>query len=167
MDDLLADAKKNMEQIKALTTQIGWNYIDLPEFLAGVGIAIGFGPTQYTVLSVMGGGNEGQLNIIAGALRDIRQDRLTTLDLCNSLVRDNPMYPVYLHDAEVGWDIVVSNVFFVQLLLENPSFFANSVRALPKVADLVRPKFLEAGLSGQPFSWDEEHRHQLFIESMM
>lgn len=166
MDDLLADAKKTMDRVKALTTQIGWTYIDL-EFVTGVGIAIGFGPTQYTVLSVMGGGNEGQLNIIAGVLRDIRQDRLTALYLCNGLVRDNPAYPVYLHDAEIGWDILVSNIFSVQLLLENPVFFAKSVRALPQVADLVRPTFLDAELSGQPFTWDEENRHRLFMESMM
>jgi len=167
MDDLLADAKVTMDRIMALVTKIGWTYVELPEFPTGLGIAVGFGPSQYTVLSVMGGGNEGQLNITAGVLRDIQQDRLTALDLCNGLVRDNPAYPVYLHEAQIGWDILVSNLFFVQLLLENPAFFAKSVRALPQVADLVRPKFVEAGLSGQPFNWDEENRTRLFIESMM
>lgn len=167
MDDFLADAKVTMERLKALTIQIGWTYIALQEFSTGGGIAIGFGSTQYTVLSVMGGGNEGQLNITAGVLRDIQQDRLTALNICNGLVRDNPAYPVYLHDADIGWDILDSNVFFVQLLFENPAFFAKSVRALPQVADLVRPTFLEAGLSGQPFNWDEDNRTRLFIESMM
>jgi hypothetical protein len=156
-----------MERIKALIIQVGWTYIELPEFPMGVGIAVGFGPTQYTMLSVMGGGSEGQLNITAGILCDIRQDRLTALNLCNGIVRDNPAYPVYLHEAQNGWDILVSNIFFAQLLLENPVFFVKSVSALPQVADIIRPKFVEAELGGRPFNWDAEDRHRLFIKSML
>ncbi|HEX5441919.1 MAG TPA: hypothetical protein VFW76_13605, partial [Ktedonobacterales bacterium] len=79
----------------------------------------------------------------------------------------NPAYPIYLHDAEIGWDILVSNIFPASLLMNNPAFFANSVKALPMMADTVRPEFAEAGLGGQVFNWDADDRQRLFIESMM
>jgi hypothetical protein len=167
MDDLLAAARATLERIKILTTQVGLTYVELPEFLAGVGIAIGFASTRFTVLSVMGGGSENQINVTAGILRDIQQDRLSALALCNGMVRDNPAYPVYLHEAEIGWDILVSNIFPVSLLINNPAFFVNSVKALPMMADTVRPEFAEAGLGGQVFNWDADDRQRLFIESMM
>lgn len=167
MIDLLAAAKTTLETIKSLTTQVGLKYVELPEAPFGVGIAVGLGETQYTVLSVMGGGSEGQLNIAAGVLRDIRQDRAKALELCNGMVRDNPAYPVYLHEAQIGWDILVANIFPVQLLVGAPTFFANSVRALPIVADNVRPKFAEAGLEGQPFHWDDEGLKRLLLVSML
>jgi hypothetical protein len=167
LQDFLAAAKANLERIKLLTTQVGLKYIELPETPFGAGIAIAFAGTQYTVLSVMGGGIEGQLNVSSGILRDIKQDRVTTLSLCNGMVRDNPAYPIYLHDAPMGWDILVSNVFPIRMLFESPTFFANAVHALPQVADNVRPKFLEAGLGGQPFNWDFENLNRLLMVSML
>ena len=165
--DLLAAAKETLERIKLLTNQVGLKYVELPEAPLGVGIAIVFAETQYTVLAVMGGGNENQLNVTSGILRDIRQDRLTALSLCNGMVRDNPAYPIYLHDAPMGWDILVSNVFSIRMLFESPTFFANAVHALPIVADNVRPKFWEANLGGQPFNWNAEDLNRLMMVSML
>jgi hypothetical protein len=165
--DLLADAKASLERIKLLTNQVGLKYVELPEAPVGVGIAIAFAETQYTVLSVMGGGSENQLNVTSGILRDINQDRLTALSLCNGMVRDNPAYPIYLHDAPMGWDILVSNVFFIKMLFESPTYFANAVHALPKVADHVRSKFWEANLGGKPFNWNTEDLNRLLLVSML
>jgi hypothetical protein len=166
-EDLLAAAKVALERIKSLTAQVGLKYVELPEAPVGVGIAVAFGGTQYVVLSVMGGGNEGQLNITSGILRDIQQDRVTALGLCNGMVRDNPAYPIYLHEAPMGWDILVANLFSIRLLFESPTFFANAVRALPLVADSVRPKFWEANLGGQPFNWNTEDLNRLLLVSML
>lgn len=167
MLELLAAARNTLETIKSLTRQVGLTYIELPEAPVGVGIAVGFGDTQYTVLSVMGGGNEQQLNMAAGVLRDIQQERTTALELCNSMVRDNPAYPIYLHDAPIGWDILASNIFPVSLLIQAPAFFANSVRALPIVAEQARPQFAEAGLGGEPFRWDDQGLNRLLLVSMI
>lgn len=167
LEDYLAAAKATLERVKSLTNQVGLKYAELPEAPVGVGIAVGFGETQCVVLSVMGGGSEGQLNITSGILRDIKQDRVTALSLCNGMVRDNPAYPIYLHDAPMGWDILVSNVFSIRMLIETPTFFANAVRALPLVADNVRPKFLEANLGGQPFNWNPEDLNRLLLVSML
>lgn len=165
-EDLLAAAKATLERIKSLIAQVGWKYIELPEAPIGVGIAIAFEGTQYVVLSVSYS-LEDQLNITSGILRDIQQDRLTALGLCNSMVRDNPAYPIYLHDAPMGWDILVSNLFPLRVLFESPTFFANTVRGLPLVAENVRPKFLEAGLGGQPFNLDMENLNRLLAVSML
>ena len=110
-EDLLAAAKMALEHIKYLTAQVGLKYVELPEAPVGVGIAVAFGGTRYAVLSVMGGGSEGQLDIASGILRDIQQDRVTALSLCNGMVRDNQAYPIYLHDAPMCWDILVENLF--------------------------------------------------------
>jgi hypothetical protein len=83
------------------------------------------------------------------------------------MVRDNPAYPIYLHEAEIGWDILVSNIYPVTLLVNNPAFFVNSVKALPMQADILRPEFAEAGLGGEVFTWDADDRQRLFMESMM
>lgn len=166
-EDLLAAAKATLERIKSLTTQVGLKYIELPEAPCGVGIAVAFQGAQYVVLSVLGGGSESQLNITSGILRDIQQDRITALSLCNRMVRDNPAYPIFLHDAQMGWDILVSNLFPVRMLSESPTFFANTVRALPLVADNARPTFLEAGLGGQPFNLDMENLNRLLLVSMV
>lgn len=166
-EDLLAAAKATLERVKSLTVQIGLKYVELPEAPVGVGIAVAFGGTRYTVLSVMGGGSEGQLYITAGILRDIQQDRLTALGLCNGMVRENPAYPIYLHEAPMGWDILVSNMLSIRVLFESPTFFANAVRALPLVADNVRPKFWEANLGGRPFSWNSEDLNRLLLVSML
>lgn len=99
--------------------------------------------------------------------RDIQQDRLTALDLCNGMVRDNPAYPIYLSDAPMGWDILVSNLFPIRVLFESPTFFANAVTALPLVADKVRPRFVEAGLGGQPFNWNPENLYRLLLLTTM
>jgi hypothetical protein len=165
-EDLLAAARATLERIKILTTQVGLKYVELPESPVGVGIAVPFGGTQYTVLSVMAG-MEGKLNIASGILRDIQQDRLTALDLCNGMIRDNPAIPIYLHDAPMGWDILVPILFPIHVFFESPTFFANIVRALPLMADKARPKFLEARLGGQPFNWDIENLNRLLAVSML
>jgi hypothetical protein len=165
--NLLADAHAALERIKSPTIQVGWKYVELPDAPFGVGIALSFGGTQIVVLSVMGGGNEDQLNITAGVLRDIQQERLTALELCNGMVRDNPAYPIFLHDAPIGWDILISTIYRIQLLLDTPTFFTTAVRALPIMADTVRPKFSEAGLGGRSFKWEMEDLSRLLMVSMV
>lgn len=168
-DEFLAAAKASLDRAKALASQVGLKYVELPRpaMPVGVGIAMAFGDTHFVVLSVMGGGNEDQLNITAGVLRDIRQDREKALGLCNGMVRDNPAYPIYLHDAQIGWDILVSNMYPLQLLVDNPTFFANAVRALPIVAEAARSKFAEAELGGQPFRWNGEELDRLLLVGMV
>jgi len=69
--------------------------------------------------------------ITSGILNDIKHDRLAALEASNTL--DNTAYPVYLHDAEVGWALLVQQTHMIEILLDLPGYFNNCVRALPRV----------------------------------
>jgi hypothetical protein len=171
IEDVFATAEASLETVKSLLSQVNLRYVELAGGIAGgalgVGVAVPFADAQYSVLSVMGGGNEAQLYITCGVLRDVRHERATALELCNKLVRNSPAYPIFLHEAEVGWDILISNVFSIRALAADPQFLADSVRGLPVVADAVRPRFSEAGLGGAPFQWNDKDLRRVFLESML
>ena len=164
--ELLEAARLSLSQVRKLAAQAGLAYVDLDENPAGVGIAIELGE-QCVVLSVIAGGSEEQLYITTGVLRDVSRDRTAILDLCNDMVRDNPAYPIYLHEDEHGWDVLLSNVFPIEMLAALPEFFQNSVRTLPEVAAVARNRFVEAGLDGQPFRQSEEDLNRLLAESIL
>jgi hypothetical protein len=133
----------------------------------GVGIAMSWGETAFLVLTVLGYGNENHLYLTCGALRDIQQDRLSALDACNRLHQADASSTFYLHDAELGWDILAQQTFPVQLLLDVPQFFANSCSNLPIVTEQGRKQFGDRNLGGSPYRWNSEDLQRLFIRSMM
>lgn len=164
--DLLAAARLSLSQVRELTAQIGLAPLDLDENPAGVGIAVEF-EEQCVILSIIAGGSESQLYITTGVLRDVKRERAAILDLCNDMVRDNPAYPIYLHDKDESWDVILSNVFPIRFLAAQPEFFQNSILALPEVAEAARSRFVQAGLGGEPFSADREDLDRLLAESIL
>ncbi len=168
MDDLLALARQQLERAKVLCAQVGLKHVDLPPEFVGVGIAIGFTATEYVVLSVMGGGNENQLMITSGIVTDIKRDRLAALEAGNSFTSNNTGYPVFLHDAEIGWALIVQQTYPMKVLLDTPQFFDNCVRSLPQVVieyrATVRDKW---DLQGRPWQWTPEDLKSLLIRSLM
>lgn len=169
MDELIALATQQVERVKVLCTQSGLKYAELAPTFMGAGIAIGFGETDYVILSVAGGGNENQLLITSGVLNDITQDRATALEAANYFTSNNSAYPVYLHDAEVGWALLMQQTFPVELLLDVPAFFVNfCVKALPQVTVSYRQTIAEKwDLGGRPWQWTAEDHNGLLIRSMM
>ena len=134
--------------------------------MVGVGLGIASSETDYIVLSVAGG-LEGILNLTAGVLKDVTQNRLNVLNVCNSLTQNNPAYPFYLHDAEAGWDIHVQQRYPIDVLLAAPSFFQSCVGNLPVMAKQGRNKFIEAGVRGQLYNWDHDDARRLLTRSML
>lgn len=168
MDELVALAQQQLEQVKTLCAQTGLKYLELPSAFMGVGIAVGFGQTDYVVLSVLGGGSESQLMITSGILNDIKKDRLTALEAANHLTQNNTAFPVYLHDAEVGWALIVQQTYPIQLLTAVPQFFNNCVRGMPQVVIDYRSEIPEKwNLGGRPWEWTTEDHKSLLIRSMM
>ncbi len=100
MDEFTALAAQQLERVKVTCSQIGLKYVELPPWFMGLGIAIGFGETDYTVLSILGGGSESQLMTTSGILKNINQDRGAALHAVNRFNQQNSSYTVYLHDAE-------------------------------------------------------------------
>jgi hypothetical protein len=168
MDELVALAAQQLERIKVHCRQSELKYAELPAELIGVGIAIGFGQTDYVILSVPGGGNENQVMITSGILNNIAQDRLTALEAANFFTQNNTAYPVYLHDAPIGWALLMQQTHPVELLLDMPQYFNSRIRALPKVVREYRQTVGEKwNLAGRPWEWTAEDHKGLLIRSMM
>jgi hypothetical protein len=168
MSDFLDTARDQLERVRGLTRHVGFKFVELAPFPVGVGIGIAWGKQEYVVLTVAGGGSEHQLSITSGVLRDIRQDRLSALDTCNRLTQNNAAYPVYLHDAEAGWDILVQQTFPIEVLFAVPEFFASSCTNLPIVSANTREEFASrSSVGGVLYDWNEHDLHRLFLRSMM
>jgi hypothetical protein len=168
MSDLLDMARQQLERVKLLTTQCGLKYLEQAPFPLGVGIGVAFEETQYVVVTIMGGDSSNQCSITSGVLRDITKDRLRALDACNHRNQANAAYPFFVHEAELGWDILLQQTFPLQILFAVPSFYANCVQALPLVTADARIDFEENwSLGGIAYSWSDEDVRRLFIRSML
>lgn len=168
MDDSIALPRQQLARIKVLCSQVGLDVVDLPEQFIGVGVAASFGPADYVVLSVMGGGVENVLMITSGILKDIRQDRLTALNACNYFNSSNTAYPVYLHDAEAGWALIMQQTIPIDLLLDNPEYFNVTAHHLPRAVAEYRQTIAEKwDIEGQPWAWNGQDLSSLLVRSMM
>jgi hypothetical protein len=167
VDELIGLAKGQLGRIKALCAQVGLKYVELPDFVLGAGVGVSFGDDGHVVLSVMGGGSESKLMITSGILRDIKQDRLTALTACNSLTSGNSLFPVYLHDADNGWSLLMQLTYPIDLLLDNPEYFSLIVRAAAQIAANHRAEIAEKyDLGGGRWPWTAEDLNILLIKSM-
>ncbi len=168
MDELVALAAQQLERVKVTCSQIGLKYVQLPSQFLGVGIAIGFGETDYTILSIMGGGSESQLMTTSGILKNITQDRGAALQAVNRFNQENTSYTVYLHDAEAGWSLLVQRTTPIEVFLDTPTYLNALVRALPMAVQEMRQKLAqETVLGGEPWSWNPQDHNQLLIRSML
>jgi hypothetical protein len=168
MDELTALAAQQLERVKALCSQIGLKYVELPAHVMGVGIAVGFGETDYTILSIMGGGAESQLMTTSGILKNINRNREAALQRVNRFNQQNTAYTAYLHDAEAGWSLLVQHTAPVEVFLDVPSYLNALVRGLPMAVQEFRQQIAEeAELGGQPWSWTAQDHGELLMRSML
>lgn len=155
----LLPAVEQLDRVKAALTV---DFTDLGHALVGVGVGVRSADGDFLVLSVAAGGSEHTLNLTAGLLKDVEHDRLAVLDVCNSLTRDNAAYPMFLHDAEAGWDIVVQQRYPVDLLVRSPRLLAELATDLPVVAAAGRARCRQAGVVGEPYTWPDDGKRLLF-----
>lgn len=167
MEELIALAKSQLGRIKALCAQVGLNYVELRDDVFGAGVGIGFGEAGYVILSVMGGGGESKLMITSGILKDIQRDRLAALNACNSFTSANTLFPVYLHDAQNGWSLLMQLTYTIDLLLDNPEYFSLVVRTTLQMTAQHRAEIAEKyDLGGQPWQWTAEDLGMLLTKSL-
>lgn len=167
MDNLLDLAQRQLEQAKDALTKIGLRYTELDPFIMGVGVGVPFGPADYVVISVSGGGNESMLNVTSGVLQDLSQDPLKILSICNDLTRDNPTFPHFLHDAQAGWAVLVQHRTLATVLYDVPGMMQVIVENLPVIARQSREKLTAAGVTGRPYDWNATDANHLLIRSLM
>lgn len=132
-----------------------------------VGIAIGFGQTDYTILSVSNS-DPNQLTVTGGILKDIKRDLVAALTIVNQFNQNNTSYTVYLHDAEVGWSLLVQRTTPLQVFVDSPAYLNAQIRGLPKAVQELRGEIAEkTELGGQPWSWTAEDQRNLLNRSMI
>jgi len=165
LSDDLDLAASQLERVKAFLDSQGRKYLDLGECAVGVGLGMCFGEPDICVLSVMVE-MESTLLITSGVLKDVNRDRLAVLDACNSQTRGNPTFPVYLHDAEVSWDILCQMQYPIDFLLSLPDFFLDCIRSVAMAPKTFGPAFNEKGISGELWPWNEEGAPALLLRSM-
>ncbi|MEH0935828.1 hypothetical protein [Micromonospora psammae] len=166
VDDYLAPARPTLARTLQIVSGAGLRYVDLGEGIVGVGAAVPFGPEAFSVVSVAAGGNEGTVNLTIGVLKDVRQDRLAVLDECNSLTQDNAAYPYYLHDAEIGWDVLLQVRLPITVVNAVPAYFLALLQQLPGYSDKGREK-ISAVVGGKPYQWNQEDCQRLLLRSLM
>jgi len=167
LDDFLGNAHQTLASAKTALTQNGVQSVDLAAKVFGVGLAVAFDPDSYTVLSVQGPPNDGQLMLTCGVLRDVTQDRLRVLDACNRHTQNLPAFAVYLHDAELGWDVLMQQSFPLRLLLDVPPFYLSLIEGMPKVANQAREAMSQASVGGVPYTWTVDDVDRLFTRSLL
>ncbi len=134
----------------------------------GFGLAIESENNNFIVLSVIGKPNENQLMLTSGVLKSIKQNRLVALDACNRRNSNNTSYNVFLHDADIGWDIIIQCTYPVQLLVDVPPFLQAMLKGIPLQANEVRNEFTTLDdLGGTAYLWNEDDVQRVFMRSMV
>jgi hypothetical protein len=132
----------------------------------GVGFGVGFGDTDFVVVSAAGG-NDQHVSLTCGVLRDVRRERLLVLDACNRITQNRAAYPVFLHDAEIGWDVLLQTSFPLQVVLDAPGYAKAMLVGLPEVAAEARDQLLAGGVGGVGYRWEPADLQRLLVRSMM
>jgi len=165
MDDLdqaRQQTRMKMDLVRGILRRAGLNFVDL-ECVMGSGVGVPFDPQNFVIVSAMHFGDA--VNIAVPVLKDLNQDRLPILTECNRLTQNNPAYPFYLHDAEVGWAVLVAAVFPTPVLARVEDYAVALARQLPGLAKASRER-IAAVAGGRPFSWPEDVQEML-LRSLM
>jgi hypothetical protein len=104
--------------------------------------------------------------LTAPVLKDVIQRRARVLELCNELTRDNPLHPCVLHQTDEGADVLIKQLFPLDVLVAAPDFFRGELASLPSVAALAREQAADAGITGSTYAWSAADFWRLSIRSM-
>lgn len=145
----------------------GLVFADIPPTPLGQGVAVGWGDTFFVVISV-GTRTESQFSITSGILRDVEVDQTRVLRFCNLHNQDLAAYPVLLHDAQSGWDILQRTVLPMTILADHPEFVLGwHLDNVTAIAENLRSKAEDARIGGSPYRWGEADRARLLLRSVV
>lgn len=160
-------AREPMQAVRNALTSQGLRFVDLDEFVMGLGVAIGFGDAGYVIASISHGA-AGSLYLTSGIVRDVNRDPLPVLQACNRRTQGNPAFAVFLHDADAGWDVLLQQKHPVGLMTDIPELLAMNVRSFPQVAGEARTELAaDPRIGGRPYVWSDIDLQQLLIRSLM
>lgn len=133
-------------------------------FMMGAGYGIAWKDGTFTAVAVAAG-NEAYAQVSTGVLLGVDRERAALLEQCNRWNQNQPAYPVYLHDAENGWTVLMHTSFPILLLETAPEFFGMLVAELPRIAARARAEF--TGVGGRAFHWGADDLEKLVQSTLM
>lgn len=163
----LAEAGDALRRLQQVLESNGARCTPLPTpaFPCGVGVGLLIGQDMATV-SVGFPPESHMANLTVGVFKDVSQDRLEVLDVCNKCTRNHAGFPVYLHDAEAGWDVLVQVRFLVDQLVDDGDMLIAYLQQLPAAAEHARAEFAAAGVAGERYQADAQDFGRLLIRSL-
>lgn len=167
MDDMLVLANQHLDRVRGLCTQLNLKYVDIAPRFLGVGIAVGFGPNDYVVLSIIAGA-EVQLMATTGILKNVGPDRAAALEVVNEFNQNNTNFSVFLQSGDAGRVLLAQRTTPTEVYMRAPKFFEALVRGLPEYATEMRAKLAaETNLGGQPWEWTGQDLSDLLFRSFI
>jgi hypothetical protein len=167
IEDAQVRVARSVDEIRSALASAGLKYVDVGGHFMGTGVAVAWADTFFAVLSVANFVDQ-QFSITYGVLRDVQRDKPIVLEYCNQHNQGFAAYPVYLHDAENGWDILQQNVLPMQILRDAPDFVLGFyMGGSSQVVEDLREKASEVGLGGLPYQWTEEDAGRLLARSLI
>jgi hypothetical protein len=156
----------SLNEVRQMLTAAGMKYVDAGPFVMGAGVSVAWSETFFAMLSI-GRFVDEQVNITYGVLCNINKERQGALEYCNSHNQNLAAYPIYLHDAVSGWDILQQNVLPLQILRDAPQFVLGFyLSGSSQIVDALRTKAAESDLGGEPYRWNEEDANRLLARSL-
>jgi len=163
-----AESDRHLAALDACLGRTGLQYSSLPRAGLGGGFALAFAPDLIVALAV--GDYLGPLfSISYGVAKDLPRDRARILDLCNRHNQNMTAYPVHLHDAEIGWDILLTLTYPIALFENEPGFvtgWALNAGHATTVAS-VRESLVEAEVSFRPYEWNADDAQRLLTRTLI
>jgi hypothetical protein len=159
------EARAQLDRLRVVLDGLSLKYVEIEPRMTAVGLAVAFGDAEFSVLSISGG-NSSYVYVTAGALKDVSHEKLQILEVCNDYVADRAEVPVYLHDADIGWDVLAQATHPVELYVDVPAYFGLILRAVPNAAIGVRQALGAKGVAGEPYKFSEQDLNRLFITSV-
>lgn len=169
MSDFMADhfrqAEATLQGAKLLLDQAGLNYVDVPSMF-GRSVALSWGDENFVLVSVAGPPNDHSVFLTCPVLGELEQNRTLLLEQCNYFTWSNPAFPVFLHDAEEGWAVLVATSDPAAVFHQVAGLLVSKIQGIRGAASVIRQGFLDAGARGSLWEWRSDHLSSLATRSV-
>jgi hypothetical protein len=150
-------ARRQVERLQGAVHAIGLKTGEVRETPFGAGFGVAWSDTRFSVVSAAFEETVVYVYVTAGVLKNVPQARQALLEVCNGLTRDNPLFPAFLHDAEAGWDVLLSARSPAEVLMTQPAYFRLLLEFTPGAAEQALERFAAEGIpTSERHTWSED-----------
>jgi hypothetical protein len=168
IEEAEAENRARIDHLGQLLGQAGLQYSTLDRHPMGGGHVLAFAEDVIVAVTVnmyLGG----QFSITYGVGRDLPRQRCEILEICNRHNQGMTAYPIHLHDADAGWDVLLTLTYPFQLFVSEPEFISGFAlnASVGEVVGGVRTAFAEAGMPLVPYQWNSEDASRLQMRALI